>query len=567
MANWVYKKTPDPTDELSKELGVPKTILKIMINRGIRTADAMREYLDASMDAVSDGSELTDMGKGVEIIRQAILDGKKLRIIGDYDVDGVTATYILYRSLTMLGADCDHFIPHRIEDGYGLQKKAVVDAHNAGVEVILTCDNGIAAADAIQLAKEYGMIVVVTDHHEIPYEDTENGRIFKLPPADAVIDPKRDKGVFQEICGAVVAWKFAGLLCKAMGKAEEFRDSDLLEFASLGTVCDVMPLLHENRCIVKNGLKKCAETKNTGLRALLEVLDLKGKALTGYDYGFIIGPCINAEGRLGTAEDAFKLFCEKDYDQALKMATAMRDMNIERQDLTRKGTDEAYELIDREMPDDKVLVVYLPDCHESIAGIIAGRIRERYCKPTFVLTDGKSCLKGSGRSVPKFSMYEELVKCKDLLLGFGGHPMAAGLSLIPENLQALRDRLNENCTLTEEDFVPKRLIDAVFPVDYLTESFVNKLSVLEPFGRGNEKPVFVQKHVRAYSADIIGKNRNVLKLKLASKNCRSGVCFNDVEEREELLQTKLNDFDLLYFPTLNEWNGKTSIQADIIDVR
>lgn len=566
MAAWVIRNTPEPPAGLAESLGIPNVAVKVMINRGLRSVKDVREYVNASMDSVSDGSELTDMNKGVELIRQAVHSGRKIRIMGDYDVDGVTSTYILFKCLSMLGADCDHFIPHRVEDGYGLHEKAVQDAYNAGVKVLLTCDNGIAASDAVRLAKQLGMTVVVTDHHEIPYKDTESGRQYILPPADAAVDPKRDN-VFREICGAVVAWKFAGLLCQAEGRYDDFLNSDFLEFVSLGTVCDVMPLQHENRAIVKEGLKRCASTKNTGLRALLKTLEIEGKKLSAYDYGFIIGPCINAEGRLGTAEDAFQLFIEEDSEKALKMAEKMKKTNEERQELTRQGMEKAFELIDRDMPDDKVLTVYLPECHESIAGIIAGRIRERYNKPAFVLTDSRGFLKGSGRSIEKYSMYEELVKAGDLLLGFGGHPMAAGISLNRENLEAFRRRLNDNCVLTEKDFVEKKVIDAVLPVDCLTEKLIRSLSVLEPFGKGNEKPIFAQKHVRGYSAELIGKNRNVLSVKLASRNCGKAVCFHNAEDMQKLIGGKLNDFDMLYFPALNEWKGKTYIQAEIIDAR
>lgn len=572
-SKWIYKNLKSPEfNVLAEKFGVHPAIIKILADRGVQGEDAVREYLEADIATVSDGSELTDMQRGVDIIYDAVKAGKYIRIMGDYDVDGVTSTYILYKGLTGLGAKCDKFIPHRITDGYGLHEPAIRDAYEAGVQVILTCDNGIAAANEIKLAKELGMTVVVTDHHEVPYTEDESGtRHYIIPDADAVIDPKRpeDDGVFKEICGAVVAWKFMGCLYKKFGKEQEFKNSDFLEIASLGTVCDVMELQHDNRAIVKEGLKKMQNTSNIGLQALLEVLGLRDKALTSYDYGFKIGPCINAEGRLDTANEAFDLLVETDYDTAIKRAEQMRDLNVERQNLTKEGMEEAFKIIDAEMQDDKVLVVYLPEAHESIAGIIAGKIRERYCKPAFVLTKGDGdFLKGSGRSIEAYSMYEKLVEVKDLMLGFGGHPMAAGLSLKEENLEKFRQELNARSGLTDADFIPKVMIDVILPVDFLTQNFIRQLEILEPFGKGNEKPVFAQSSVKANRAEIIGKNKNVLKITFNSRNCKNGVCFHDIETKEQFLNQngKLYDFKMLYYPTLNEWNGVTSIQANVQDI-
>lgn len=595
-SKWIYKNLKSPEfNVLAEKFGVHPAIIKILADRGVQGEDAVREYLEADIATVSDGSELTDMQRGVDIIYDAVKAGKYIRIMGDYDVDGVTSTYILYKGLTGLGAKCDKFIPHRITDGYGLHEPAIRDAYEAGVQVILTCDNGIAAANEIKLAKELGITVVVTDHHEVPYEvrdtccsdedvkseeeqheapcneDESGTRHYIIPDADAVIDPKRpeDDGVFKEICGAVVAWKFMGCLYKKFGKEQEFKNSDFLEIASLGTVCDVMELQHDNRAIVKEGLKKMQNTSNIGLQALLEVLGLKDKTLTSYDYGFKIGPCINAEGRLDTANEAFDMLVETDYDTAIKRAEQMRDLNVERQNLTKEGMEEAFKIIDAEMQDDKVLVVYLPEAHESIAGIIAGKIRERYCKPAFVLTKGDGdFLKGSGRSIEAYSMYEKLVEVKDLMLGFGGHPMAAGLSLKEENLEKFRQELNARSGLTDADFIPKVMIDVILPVDFLTQNFIRQLEILEPFGKGNEKPVFAQSSVKANRAEIIGKNKNVLKITFNSRNCKSGVCFHDIETKEQFLNQngKLYDFKMLYYPTLNEWNGVTSIQANIQDI-
>lgn len=572
-SKWIYKNIKNPEFQtLSEQFNVHPAIIKILADRGIQGEEAVREYLEADISRVSDGSELTDMQRGVDIVYDAVQAGKYIRIMGDYDVDGVSSTYILYKGLTGLGVKCDKFIPHRITDGYGLHEPAIRDAYEAGVQVILTCDNGIAAANEIRLAKELGMTVVVTDHHEVPYNDDEAGtRHYIIPDADAVIDPKRpeDDGVFKEICGAVVAWKFVWCLYRKFGKENEFKNSDFLEIASLGTVCDVMELQHDNRAIVKEGLKKMQNTSNIGLQALLEVLGLKGKTLTSYDYGFKIGPCINAEGRLDTANEAFDLLVETDYQKALEKAAQMRDLNVERQELTKQGMEEAFKIIDAEMQDDKVLVVYLPEVHESIAGIIAGKVRERYCKPAFVLTKGDGdFLKGSGRSIEAYSMYNKMVEVKDLMLGFGGHPLAAGLSLKEENLEEFRKQLNARSGLTDADFIQKVMIDVILPVDFLTQNFVKQLDILEPFGKGNEKPVFAQSNVRATRAEIIGKNKNVLKITFNSRNCKSGVCFHDIEAKEQLLNQngKLYDFKMLYYPTLNEWNGVKSIQANVQDI-
>lgn len=569
MSKWFYKNKKIDR-ELSNKLGIHPAIIKILADRGVETEEDIREFLAADLSKVSDGSELTDMEKGVSIIQDAIAAGKHIRIIGDYDVDGVTSTYILYKGLIGLHAKCDKFIPHRIKDGYGLHENAIRRAREDGVEVILTCDNGIAAADAVSLAKEFGMTVVVTDHHEVPFVQEPDGRRYILPAADAVIDPKRPEDhVFKEICGAVVAWKFTGRLYKRFGMEDEFRNSDFLEMASLGTVCDVMDLQKDNRAIVKAGMKKMQITNNVGMQALMEVLGLKDKILKSYDYGFKIGPCINAEGRLDTANEAFNLLMETDHKKALDKAEEMRKLNVERQDLTKSGMEDAFRIVDTEMKNDKVLVVYIPGIHESIAGIIAGKVRERYNKPAIVLTNGDGdFLKGSGRSIEAYSMFEKLSEVRGLMLGFGGHPLAAGLSLKKENLEEFRKQLNVRCGLTEADFVAKVMIDVVMPVDYLTEGFIRQLDILEPFGKGNEKPVFAQQNVSASQAQIIGKNKNVLKIAFNSAVCRNGVCFHDIEEKERILNQdgKLNDFKMLYYPDLNEWQGTVSIQANVLDV-
>lgn len=569
-AKWYYKNKKVKA-ELVNEFGVHLAILKILADRGVEGRDAVKEFLEADMSQVSNGMELTDMEKGVSLIEKAIREKRHIRVMADYDVDGVTSCYILCKGIELLGGTCDHFIPHRVKDGYGLHEDAIKKAADDQVEVILTCDNGIAAVKEIQLAKELGMTVVVTDHHEVPYLTTEEGKVYQIPHADAVIDPKRpeDTGVFKEICGAVVAWKFMWNLCRQLGKEQEFKESDFLEIASLGTVCDVMELQKENRAIVKEGLKRMQNTKNIGLRALLEVLGLAGKPLTSYDYGFKIGPCINAEGRLDSANEAFALLTEPDFETAKGKAEAMRVLNEERQRLTKEGMEKAFQMVDASMTEDTVLVVYLPEVHESIAGIIAGKVRERYNKPSIVLTKGEGdFLKGSGRSIEAYSMYDKLVEVKDLLLGFGGHPLAAGLSLKAENLEEFRKQLNAKSGLTEADLTPKIMIDVILPVEFLTQKMIQQLDLLEPFGKGNERPIFAQKHVHGTRAEIIGQNKNVLRITFDNRNCKNGICFHDVEEQKTLLDAegKLYDFSMLYYPSLNEWNGTTSIQAVISNI-
>lgn len=569
-AKWYYKNRKVEAG-LAEEFGVHPAILKILADHGVEGKEAVREFLEAGMEQVSNGMELTDMEKGVALIEKAIREKRRIRVMADYDVDGVTSCYILCKGIELLGGTCDHFIPHRVKDGYGLHEDVILKTNEDQVEVILTCDNGIAAAKEIQLAKELGMTVVVTDHHEVPYMTTEDGRAYQIPPADAVIDPKRpeDTGVFKEICGAVVAWKFMWNLCQKLGKEQEFQESDFLEIASLGTVCDVMELQKENRAIVKEGLKRMQNTKNVGLRALLEVLGLSGKPLTSYDYGFKIGPCINAEGRLDSANEAFALLTEPDFETAKAKAESMRALNEERQRLTKEGMEKAFQMVDSSMAEDTVLVVYLPEVHESIAGIIAGKVRERYNKPSIVLTKGEGdFLKGSGRSIEAYSMYDKLVEVKDLLLGFGGHPLAAGLSLKEENLEELRRQLNAKSGLTEADLTPKTIIDVILPVEFLTQKLIQQLDLLEPFGKGNERPVFAQKHVRGLRAEMIGQNKNVLRVTFDSRNCKTGVCFHNAEEQKAVLDGngKLYDFSMLYYPSLNEFRGMTSIQAVISDI-
>lgn len=558
--------------ESLKEMNVNSVIVNIIVDRielltgKLATAADVKSFLNPSLRDIPNGLEMRDMQKGVNIIAECIRTGKRIRVFADYDVDGVTSGYILYKGLHLLGAEnADVFIPHRIENGYGLHADVIEKAHDDGIEVILTCDNGISAANEIALAKSYGMTVVVTDHHEVPFEEKDGERHYIVPEADAVIDPKRQDDVtpFKSICGAMVAFKFMRLLFLKMGN-KSFWEQDFVEMASLGTVCDVMPLIGENRAIAKAGLYRMAKTQNIGLQAMIHALGLDGKELKGYDYGFKFGPCINSEGRLDSAMNAFNLFIETDAEKAAKMAAEMQKLNSERQALSNEGAERAFEIVDREMQNDKVLVIYLDNCHESIAGLIAGKMKEKYNKPSFVFTDAKNGIKGSGRSIEKYSMYDEISKCKDLLTVFGGHPMAAGLSLPKENLEKFRKQINANCTLTDEDLIPSIRLDAVLPIEFVTEKFVNQIDQLEPFGEGNKKPRFGCLHVVAKSAQVIGQNKNVLRIEFDNQSkCRKGICFKNFAENYDVIKNNIRDFNIVYSASVNEWNGTRTPQAQI----
>lgn len=550
-------------------------IMKILANRGIKTKEQIHEYLHGTMQDIPDGMLMKDMGLAVEILCREINSNKKIRIMGDYDVDGVASTFILYKALKNLGADCDFtssdcdfFIPDRIKDGYGLHMDVIEKAAEDGVDVILTCDNGIAAYSEVERAIELGMTVIVTDHHEIPYVEENGTKKYIVPKAHAVVDPKQidcsypNKG----ICGAVVAMHLVYCLYEKLNRLHELDDLQIIEFAALATVCDVMELQNENRIIVKEGLRRIPNTKNLGLQALLSLWELKDKELTSYDIGFRLGPTINAAGRLENASQSLKLFLETDENMALEQAKSLFELNQERKLLTEQGVEKAFEIIEEEKKSNKVLVVYLPGLHESIAGIVAGKIREKYNKPAIVLTDAKHGLKGSGRSIEAYSMYEELNKVKDLMIGFGGHPLAAGLSLEPENLEAFEKALNNKSTLTPEDFIVKSYIDLVMPLEILSEEFIEQLSILEPFGKGNEKPVFAERHMRAKTLKIVGKNSNVLRVEIDNPKCRTGVCFDNVDETYAYLTEKHEDFSAIYYPSINEWNGHRSLQIIIRDV-
>ena len=558
---------------LAKELSVSPVSVRIMRNRGMETKEAMERYLYGTLDGLYDGALMKNMGEAVAVLIKKLREEKRIRIIGDYDIDGVCASYLLLTGLRRAERELgkrtgpagstriDYEIPDRVRDGYGINEAIIRQAAADGVDTLVTCDNGIAAAKEISLAKELGMTVVVTDHHEVPVEEERQ----VLPPADVVVDPKQEGETypFREICGAVVAYKLVEKLYEASGvPREEWRE--LLEFAAIATVGDVMRLQDENRILVKYGLKQMARTRNLGLRKLVEKTGLDITDLSAYHIGFVIGPCLNAGGRLQTAKAALRLFLSEDEAEAEQLAEELKELNDVRKDMTKKGEDEAIAQVEERYMGDKVLVVFLPDCHESLAGIIAGRVREHFHKPSIVLTRSGDMVKGSGRSIEPYHMFRELTKVRDLLPKFGGHPMAAGLSIKEEDVPEFRKRLNENAELTEDDFIPRVWIDVPMPLEYVTEGLVEELKRLEPFGQGNEKPLFAQKGLMIRSLRVLGKNRNVVKLGLVTDTGLSmdGLLFGDGDALQRELAGR-ERIDIVYYPDINEYNGNRTLQAVI----
>ena len=579
---WMVQTKRADFSGLAMRLGVSPVAVRVMRNRGLTEEAEMRKYLYGTLDDLYDPRLMKGMEQAAELIARKLKEGKHVRIIGDYDIDGVCSTYILLkgfqRAAKELSQRCsleagrysvekendtqiDYEIPDRIKNGYGINESIIRQASADGVDTLVTCDNGIAALREISIAKQLGMTVVVTDHHEVPVD--EYGQI--LPPADAVVDPKQDGETypFHEICGAVVAWKLIRVLYEKLGIPES-EWMDLLEFAAIATVGDVMKLQDENRLIVKYGLKKIGSTKNTGLRKLIEKNNLDIENLSAYHIGFVIGPCLNAGGRLKSAKVALRMLLAEDPERAGEMADELKELNDMRKDMTAKGEAEAIEQVEKQYMDDKVLVVFLPECHESLAGIIAGRLREHFHKPSFVLTRGETTAKGSGRSIEQYHMYQGLCKVSDLLVKFGGHPMAAGLSLEEKDIDEFRRRLNADAELTEEDFVPKIWIDVPMPFEYVNEKIVQELKDLEPFGQGNEKPLFAQKSLVIRNARVLGKNRNVVKLNLVTETGQpvDGLLFADGDRFLEE-QAGRNMIDMIYYPDVNEYNGTRTLQAVI----
>ena len=566
MEKWmVYNKKAD-FQKIGSEFGIDPVIARLIRNRDIQDMKEIRSYLYGTLAEIPSPWKMKDMERAVQILQKKITQKKKIRIIGDYDIDGVTATCILLKGLKRLNANVDTYIPDRVKDGYGMHEQLIDKALEDGIDTILTCDNGIAAAAEIEYAKKEGLTVIVTDHHDIPFRDTEDGRIWIIPKADAVVNPKQNDCLYpnKNICGAVVAWKLIWTLYERLG-IDSDEMWDFLELAAIATVGDVMDLQGENRIIVKEGLKKLSSTSFEGLKALICVNNLEGAEITAYHVGFVIGPCINASGRLDTAARSLELLLADNMEDAMKLADDLYDLNQSRKAMTEQGKEQAIQSIEENnLGKDRVLVVYLPDCHESLAGIIAGRIREAYNKPVFVLTKGADGVKGSGRSIEAYSMYEELVKCSDLLTQFGGHPMAAGLSMEEKNIELFRRRLNDNCTLTEQDLIPKIMIDVPMPISYLSKKLTEQLKVLEPFGKGNSKPLFAQKNLRAVGIRVLGRNRNVAKMLLIDENGikMDAVYFGEAQEFVDFVQAH-DTISVTYYPEINVFQGRENLQVVI----
>lgn len=566
MEKWmVYNKKAD-FQKIGSEFGIDPVIARLIRNRDIQDMKEIRSYLYGTLAEIPSPWKMKNMERAVQILQKKITQKKKIRIIGDYDIDGVTATCILLKGLKRLNANVDTYIPDRVKDGYGMHEQLIDKALEDGIDTILTCDNGIAAAAEIEYAKKEGLTVIVTDHHDIPFRDTEDGRIWIIPKADAVVNPKQNDCLYpnKNICGAVVAWKLIWALYERLG-IDSDEIWDFLELAAIATVGDVMDLQGENRIIVKEGLKKLSSTSFEGLKALICVNNLEGAEITAYHVGFVIGPCINASGRLDTAARSLELLLADNMEDAMKLADDLYDLNQSRKAMTEQGKGQAIQSIEENnLGKDRVLVVYLPDCHESLAGIIAGRIREAYNKPVFVLTKGSDGVKGSGRSIEAYSMYEELVKCSDLLMQFGGHPMAAGLSMEEKNVELFRRRLNDNCTLTEQDLIPKIMIDVPMPISYLSKKLTEQLKVLEPFGKGNSKPLFAQKNLRAVGIRVFGRNRNVAKMLLIDGNGikMDAVYFGEAQEFVDFVQAH-DTISVTYYPEINVFQGRENLQVVI----
>lgn len=593
MAKWMVSAKKADFDGIAKRFGIDPVIARIIRNRDVVGDEMIEKFLRGTTDDLYDPALLKDAGKAAAILCEKTKEKKKIRVIGDYDIDGVCATYILTACLERCGAEVSAVIPHRILDGYGLNDRLIEEAGQEGVDTILTCDNGIAATSQIACAKALGMTVIVTDHHEVPYEVQADGsRVETLPAADAVVDPKQSDCPYpyKGICGAVTAYKLMEIYLGAMADAgilsAEERETllqEMLAFAGFATVGDVMELTDENRILVRYGLRQIERSENPGLRALLTVNELTQKRLTGYHIGFVLGPCLNATGRLDTAKRALAMFRTKAAAEAVTIAGELKALNDSRKEMTLFGTQQAMELIENTtLKEDKVLVVFLPDCHESLAGIIAGRIRERYHKPVFVLTRGEEGVKGSGRSIETYHMYDKMSECKELYTKYGGHKMAAGVSMPEENVEAFRTYLNAHCGLTDADLVEIIHIDVPMPMSYVTPELVRQLSLLEPFGNGNPKPVFAQKNVRVCRGRILGKNRNVGKYRVADENGREYdmMYFGDLEQWHAFLTDHFGQeetdslyaggsarivISVIYYPDINVYRGVESLQMVMQD--
>ncbi len=566
MEKWMVAAKRADFKGIGERFGIDQVTARIIRNRDVIGEKAIEKYLHGSRKDFYSPWLLKDMEKAVAILQEKIENRNRIRIIGDYDIDGVMSTYILLESLRGLGCDVDMMIPNRITDGYGINEHLIEQAWQEGRDTIITCDNGIAAVTQIRKAKDLGMTVIVTDHHEVPFEDLEGGRKEILPPADAIVNPKQKacSYPFAGLCGAVVAMKVMEALYEKMAPEVDLVDK-MLPFAGIATIGDVMDLQDENRILVKEGLQRLHHTTNLGLQELIRVNNLEPENISPYHIGFILGPCLNAAGRLDTAKRALQLLLADSREEAAVLAGDLKNLNESRKEMTAQGLEKAIEQVEStSMMEDTVLVVFLPECHESLAGIIAGRLRERYHKPSFVLTRGEEGVKGSGRSIESYSMYEKLCECKEYLTKFGGHPMAAGLSLEEENVERFRRKLNEQSGLTEEDLVEKVTIDVPMPIHYIRKDLVQELSLLEPFGKGNEKPLFAQKNLWVSQMRVFGKNRNVVKMRLTDENGypMDGVYFGNGDEFAEEGRGK-RKISIVYYPDINMYQGRESLQVII----
>ena len=566
MEKWVVTAKRADFQAIANTFGIDQVTARLIRNRNVVGDEAIRTYLYGSRKDMLSPWLLKDMECVVDILVKKICENKKIRIIGDYDIDGVMSTYILLKGLEGAGACVDHVIPNRMTDGYGINDHLIEQAYEDQVDTIITCDNGIAASAQIRKAKDLGMTVLVTDHHEVPFENTEQGRIEILPPADGIVNPKQKECSypFAGLCGAGVAMKVMEALYQKVQPETDIVDR-MLEFAAIATIGDVMDLVEENRIIVKEGLKRLHCTENLGLQELIRVNNLEPEKISPYHIGFVLGPCLNASGRLDTARRALNLLCSQEKEEAARLAGDLKHLNESRKEMTAQGVEQAVQLVETtSLKDDSVLVVYLPECHESLAGIIAGRIRERYHKPSFVLTRGEEGVKGSGRSTESYSMYEKLCECREYLTKFGGHPMAAGLSLTEENVEPFRRRLNELSGLGPDDFVEKVSIDVPMPIHYIRKDLIQEMKVLEPFGKGNERPVFAQKGLRVMRSRVLGANRNVVKLTLADEAgyTMDAVYFGDGDRFEEETRGK-GRISVVYYPEIDTYMGREKLQIVI----
>ena len=572
MEKWFVAMKKADFNGIAEKYQISPIIARLMRNRDVIGDEAIDFYLNGTVEDLYDGLLMKDMDRAVDILKEKIEEGKKIRVIGDYDIDGVNATYILQQGLAGLGADVDTDIPDRIKDGYGLNQMLIDRALEDDVGTIITCDNGIAAMNEIAYGKEQGMTIVVTDHHEVPYLEENGEKKYLLPPADAVVDPHRAdcEYPFKGLCGAAVAYKLVEVLYRVSGKSEqevEHLQESLMENVAIATIGDVMDLVGENRVFVKKGLELLKTTKNEGLHALMQCTGVDTANLNTYHIGFVIGPCINAGGRLDTAKRALELLNASNRREAVTLAADLKELNDSRKEMTEEGVEEAVRQIESSSwKDDQVLVVYLPECHESIAGIIAGRIKERYYRPTFVLTKGETGVKGSGRSIEAYDMFAEMSRCRELFTKFGGHKLAAGLSLEEENVEVFRKRINELANLTEEDLQMKVSIDMRLPFPYINEELIHELKILEPFGKGNGKPLFAESKLRVIQPRIFGKNRNVLKCRLEDQqgNQMEAVYFGEVEDCLQQMEKK-QIMSFTYYPTVNEYMGERTIQLTIVN--